>query len=93
MPPTTPALWIELSSVYAGLERLGPARAAVTRGLRLHEGDVDLTVQGAEIILLSGRPDQALATLQPLLAAHPEHAGLAAAIERARSAPAAEPTP
>ncbi len=94
VPPTTPELWIELSRVYSALDRPGPARAAVTRGLRQHADNVELTVQGAEVILLSGRPDQAIATLEPLLEAHPDHAGLKDAITRARTAkPAAAKAP
>jgi hypothetical protein len=41
--PTAPAEWSALAFAYLDAERLGPARAAVRRGLVAHAGDAGLT--------------------------------------------------
>lgn len=58
---STPDGWIALSRQYLAAERLGPARAAVTRGLRKHEGHEGLTLQGADVALARAAWDEALA--------------------------------
>ncbi len=73
--PTTPAEWVGLSEGYLLADRVGPARAAVTRGLRAHDGDLALRTQGAEVMLTSGRADQALAILDEILVADPASFG------------------
>ncbi len=73
--PTTPAEWIGLSEGYLLADRVGPARAAVTRGLRAHEGDRALRAQGAEVMLVSGRADQALGVVDEVLAEAPDAFG------------------
>ena len=70
--PTTPAEWIGLSAGYLLADRVGPARAAVTRGLREHEGNEALRVQGAEVMLISGRAEQALGIVDEILAGSPD---------------------
>ena len=52
-----------LSRMYVAAGRLGPARAAVTRGLRKHADDPVLLVQGAEVKLVGGDVPAALAAL------------------------------
>ena len=46
--------FIELSRMYVAAGRPGPARAAVTRGLRKHAGDPGLALQGLEVRLVGG---------------------------------------
>lgn len=81
--PTTPAEWIGLSAGYLLADRVGPARAAITRGLRSHEGDASLRVQGAEVMLVSGRAGQALGIVEEILATVPDD--FAARLVRAES--------
>jgi hypothetical protein len=61
--PSTAADFIGLSRVYLAAGRPGPARAAVTRGLRKHAGDPGLALQGAEVKLVTGDAAAALAAL------------------------------
>jgi tetratricopeptide (TPR) repeat protein len=69
--PNPPAEFVGLSEHYLAADRMGPARAAVTRGLRLHPGHPTLRVQGAEVATLSGDPAAALAELAAILEADP----------------------
>jgi tetratricopeptide (TPR) repeat protein len=73
--PTTPAEWVGLSRGYLLADRVGPARAAVTRGLRVHADNLPLKTQGAEVMLVSGRAAQALGILDTVLAADPDAFG------------------
>ena len=66
-PPTLPAEFVGLSEHYLAADREGPARAAVTRGLREHTNDRLLRVQGAEVEMLTGKVDLALTQLETLL--------------------------
>lgn len=81
--PTTPSEWIGLSRGYLLADRVGPARAAVTRGLRVHADHAGLRVQGAEVMLVSGRAEQALGIVEEILAAQPDD--LAARLVQAES--------
>lgn len=66
-PPTLASEFVGLSEHYLAADRPGPARAAVTRGLREHPGDRMLRVQGAEVEMLTGRLDLALTQFETLL--------------------------
>ena len=68
--PSTAADFIGLSRVYLAAGRQGPARAAVTRGLRKHAGDAGLVLQGAEVKLVGGDAAAALAGLPVDAPAH-----------------------
>jgi predicted Zn-dependent protease len=70
--PTTAAEYVGLSDLYLAAARMGPARAAVTRGLRGHADSVALKVQGAKVALLDGKAADALAVADEVLAASPE---------------------
>lgn len=70
-PPTLPDEFVGLSEQYLAAGRMGPARAAVERGLRAHAGSPVLAVQGAKVAVLDGDPAGALATLDARLAAEP----------------------
>ncbi len=61
--PSTASDFIGLSKVYLAAGRPGPARAAVTRGLRKHADDPGLALQGAEVKLVTGDAAGALAAL------------------------------
>jgi tetratricopeptide (TPR) repeat protein len=73
--PTEAAEFVGLSDHYLAAGRPGPARAAVSRGLRSHPDSPQLQVQGAEVALLSGELDQAQEALRPVLAADPTDFG------------------
>ena len=70
--PTTPAEFVELSRLYLAAGRVGPARAAVTRGERKHAGDPGLLAQGAEVLLSEGKLDEAIAGADQALAKAPK---------------------
>lgn len=67
--PTAAAEFVGLSDHYLAAGRPGPARAAVARGLSDHPDSRLLQVQGAEVAMLAGELEQALAGLDPVLAA------------------------
>ena len=71
--PTASSEFVGLSDHYLAAGRYGPARAAVSRGLRKHPNDTLLAVQGAKVALLgeADGPERALAALGPILAADP----------------------
>ncbi len=69
--PTTAAEYVGLSDLYLAAGRLGPARAAVSRGLRNHESAPGLRIQGAKVALLEGRAEEALQAAEALLAELP----------------------
>jgi tetratricopeptide (TPR) repeat protein len=66
--PTTESEYVGLSDLYLAADRIGPARAAVSRGLRKHEGSVVLKVQGAKVALLDGKAEEAMASVVEVLA-------------------------
>lgn len=55
--------FVGLSRMYLAAGRIGPARAAVTRGLRAHPTDAALAIQGAEVQLVQGQSGPALAAI------------------------------
>lgn len=69
--PTTPAEFVGLSDLYLAADRLGPARAAVTRGLAKHPDAVSLLVQGAEVDLMAGDMEKAKVALATAKAKDP----------------------
>ncbi len=73
--PTSAAEFVGLSDHYLASARPGPARAAVTRGLREHPDSRMLAVQGAEVAMLSDELDQALTAADEVLAADPSDFG------------------
>ena len=73
--PTEAVEFVGLSDHYLAAGRSGPARAAVTRGLRGHPDSSLLQVQGAEVALLAGELDQALEAAGAALAADPTDFG------------------
>jgi tetratricopeptide (TPR) repeat protein len=66
--PTAPMEFVGLSDLYLAAGRMGPARAAVTRGLAKHADARPLLVQGAKVELLGGDPAKALAAIDGILA-------------------------
>jgi len=70
--PTSEAEYVGLSDLYLAADRIGPARAAVSRGLRKHEGSTVLKVQGAKVALLDERAEEAMSSVSEVLAASPE---------------------
>ncbi len=70
--PTTAAEYVGLSDLYLAADRMGPARAAVSRGLRKHGGSTLLAVQGAKVALLDGKAQEGLDVAVELLKAEPE---------------------
>ncbi len=66
--PTTPAEYVGLSDLYLSADRIGPARAAVTRGLRKHSASAALKVQGAKVALLDGKAEEAATVADEVLA-------------------------
>jgi len=70
--PTTAAEYVGLSDLYLAAGRMGPARAAVTRGQRGHADSIALQVQGAKVALLDGKAAEALIVADEVLATSPE---------------------
>ncbi|HCP45956.1 MAG TPA: hypothetical protein DIU15_07940 [Deltaproteobacteria bacterium] len=73
--PTMPAEFVGLSDLYLAAGRMGPARAAVTRGLARHKESVDLAVQGAKVALLDGKAPEAATSLRTILQSQRNHVG------------------
>lgn len=73
--PTAAAEFVGLSDHYLAADRIGPARAAVTRGQRVHPDSPMLAVQGAEVAMLAGELDEALAAAGATLLADPTDFG------------------
>lgn len=70
-PPTLAAEFVGLSEHYLASGRPGPAKAAVTRGLREHPDDPMLRTQGAKVAMLQGDVPTALGTARGLLEEDP----------------------
>ena len=70
--PTIESEYIGLSDLYLAADRIGPARAAVSRGLRKHPDSVLLKVQGAKVAVLDGKAQEALKVANEVLSARPE---------------------
>ncbi len=66
--PTSEAEYVGLSDLYLAADRIGPARAAVSRGLRKHAGSVVLKVQGAKVALLDNKAEEAMTSVAEVLA-------------------------
>lgn len=64
--PTTSQDFVLLSWAYLRAGRLGPAAAATRRAARGHEGDPDLAVQAAEVMLIQSDAASALAALDAI---------------------------
>jgi len=73
--PTLPAEFVGLSDLYLAAGRMGPARAAVQRGLTRHGESTDLAVQGAKVALLDGKAPDAVTQLRAILTSQTDHFG------------------
>ncbi|MCP4867548.1 MAG: tetratricopeptide repeat protein [Proteobacteria bacterium] len=72
-PPTLAAEFVGLSDHYLASGRPGPAKAAVSRGLREHAADPMLRTQGAKVAMLQGDLVGAIASADALLAEDPNN--------------------
>jgi tetratricopeptide (TPR) repeat protein len=85
------AIQLLLSKAYASVNRHRDAREAALQACRLKPESVEARLMLAYCAMLAGDRDQAIATAQEIVAAHPNDAQAVALLQQAAAAPSKHP--